>query len=462
MDTATFKEIESGEGKAASKLLRFTLDSIGKTEWPGGSPPADWTDFVNGYNAMAAKDETGEIKPMDPNIPPGRDIKCIVSVSMLTEGWDANTVTHIAGLRPFGSQLLCEQVIGRALRRQCYDVNEETGLLSEETATVFGVPFELVPFKTNVVKPNEAPREMNRIFTVQEKEDYRITAPNVRGFVPMGDFDVDVDWGSVPKQSFSDVRETTEIAPLPSGSGGAGDVMSLDEVRRNYRRQQVAFILAKNVCDRFMALEKNSDGHITIEALFPKVLPHAIRYLDGKIILKETEDVRDIVIYASRNGQGGPCADRRHAPGRGRGEGDGEDPREAGHDDQHGRCRLSVTAANAGCEAVPSERHAHRLQSRGGCGHGAGHAPRREALGEERREGSRPAYPLLEHQGEQVRIHARLRGGHRQGHQRDRGDEGDRGQPRPLQAEGRRALGQGGDQHEVAWPMGIHHGEERG
>lgn len=303
VDTAAFKEIESGEGKATSKLLRFTLDSIGKTEWPGGSPPADWVDFVNVHNATAAKDETGDIKPMDPSIPPGRDIKCIVSVSMLTEGWDANTVTHIAGLRPFGSQLLCEQVIGRALRRQSYDVDEKTGLFSEETATVFGVPFELVPFKTNVVKPKETPRDMNRIFSVQEKEDYRITAPNVMGFVPIGDFDVDVDWGSVPKQSFSDVREKTETTPLPSGYGGEGDVMSLEEVRRNYRRQQVAFILAKNVCDRFMALEKNSDGHITVEALFPKVLPHAIRYLDEKIILDETEDVRDIVIYASEMGK---------------------------------------------------------------------------------------------------------------------------------------------------------------
>ena len=78
--------------------------------------------------------------------PPGRDVKCIISVSMLTEGWDCNTVTHIIGLRPFMSQLLCEQVVGRGLRRTNYDVNEN-GLFAEEVAKVFGVPFEVVPFK---------------------------------------------------------------------------------------------------------------------------------------------------------------------------------------------------------------------------------------------------------------------------------------------------------------------------
>ena len=58
----------------------------------------------------------------------GGEIRCVVSVSMLTEGWDANTVTHILGLRAFGTKLICEQVIGRALRRLSYDPDPETGL----------------------------------------------------------------------------------------------------------------------------------------------------------------------------------------------------------------------------------------------------------------------------------------------------------------------------------------------
>src|SRR5215210_6847411 len=78
--------------------------------------------------------------------PPGRDVRCVVSVAMLTEGWDCNTVTHIIGLRPFMSQLLCEQVVGRGLRRVSYDVGED-GLMREEIAQILGVPFEVVPFK---------------------------------------------------------------------------------------------------------------------------------------------------------------------------------------------------------------------------------------------------------------------------------------------------------------------------
>ncbi len=70
----------------------------------------------------------------------GESIRCVVSVSMLTEGWDANTVTHVLG-RAFGTPPLCEQVIGRALRRQSYDLNEE-GLFNVEYADVLGIPFD--------------------------------------------------------------------------------------------------------------------------------------------------------------------------------------------------------------------------------------------------------------------------------------------------------------------------------
>ena len=71
----------------------------------------------------------------------GQSVRCVVSVSMLTEGWDANTVTHVLGVRAFGTQLLCEQVVGRALRRQSYEVNDE-GLCDVEYADVLGVPFD--------------------------------------------------------------------------------------------------------------------------------------------------------------------------------------------------------------------------------------------------------------------------------------------------------------------------------
>jgi type III restriction enzyme len=81
----------------------------------------------------------------------GEHIRCVVSVAMLTEGWDANTVTHILGVRPFRSQLLCEQVVGRGLRRRSYAVNSE-GLYEPEYAEVYGVPFAFIPRSAGIYR----------------------------------------------------------------------------------------------------------------------------------------------------------------------------------------------------------------------------------------------------------------------------------------------------------------------
>ena len=98
----------------------------------------------------------------------GADIRCVVSVSMLTEGWDANTVTHVLGVRAFGTQLLCEQVIGRALRRQSYETNEE-GLFPVEYADVLGIPFDFTA--KPVVAPPQAPRETIQVKAVRPERD---------------------------------------------------------------------------------------------------------------------------------------------------------------------------------------------------------------------------------------------------------------------------------------------------
>ena len=90
----------------------------------------------------------------------GEQIRCVVSVSMLNEGWDANNVTQILGLRAFNSQLLCEQVVGRGLRRMNYTPDPETGLLTEEYVDVYGIPFSIIPFKgrpTSARVPDDKP-----------------------------------------------------------------------------------------------------------------------------------------------------------------------------------------------------------------------------------------------------------------------------------------------------------------
>lgn len=110
----------------------------------------------------------------------GESIRCVVSVSMLTEGWDANTVTHILGIRAFGTQLLCEQVIGRALRRQSYELNDDN-LFDAEYADILGIPFDFTA-KPTIVKP-KIPRETIQVKSMRpERDDLEMLFPRVAGY----------------------------------------------------------------------------------------------------------------------------------------------------------------------------------------------------------------------------------------------------------------------------------------
>ena len=110
----------------------------------------------------------------------GASIRCVVSVSMLTEGWDANTVTHVLGIRAFGTQLLCEQVIGRALRRQSYELNEEN-LFNAEYADIFGIPFDFTA--KPVIAPPQPPRQTIQVKAVRpERDALEIRFPRVEGY----------------------------------------------------------------------------------------------------------------------------------------------------------------------------------------------------------------------------------------------------------------------------------------
>src|SRR5690606_29151425 len=114
---------------------------------------------------------------------PGEHVRCVVSVAMLTEGWDANNVTHILGLRAFRSQLLCEQVVGRGLRRMDYTPNPETGLLTEEYVDVYGIPFTVIPFKgrpVNKKEPEDKPK--NHVRAMPERAHLELRFPVVEGY----------------------------------------------------------------------------------------------------------------------------------------------------------------------------------------------------------------------------------------------------------------------------------------
>jgi type III restriction enzyme len=170
------EQLESGEalddnfrGLAADEIERFRREIIERT---GDRQAADnITDQELLREVMNTVGKAGRL---------GESIRCVVSVSMLTEGWDANTVTHVLGVRAFGTQLLCEQVIGRALRRQSYDLNEE-GLFNVEYADVLGIPFDFTA--KPVVAPPQKPRETIHVRAVRpERDACEIEFPRVQGY----------------------------------------------------------------------------------------------------------------------------------------------------------------------------------------------------------------------------------------------------------------------------------------
>ena len=110
----------------------------------------------------------------------GGETRCVVSFSMLTEGWDASTVTHVLGVRAFGTQLLCEQVLGRSPRRQSYDLNEDE-IFDVEYADVLGIPFDFTA--RPVVAPPQPPRETVQVKAISpDRDECEIRSPRVQGY----------------------------------------------------------------------------------------------------------------------------------------------------------------------------------------------------------------------------------------------------------------------------------------
>ena len=143
---------------------------------------------INGSNGVSKKSNAEELREKVDTVgqkgQPGEKIQNVISVGMLSEGWDAKTVTHIMGLRAFTSQLLCEQVVGRGLRRTSYDVNQDTGLFEPEYVNVFGVPFTFLPHEGEGVGPEGGippppPAPKTRVHVDDDKKEFEITWPNV-------------------------------------------------------------------------------------------------------------------------------------------------------------------------------------------------------------------------------------------------------------------------------------------
>ncbi|MDO8140698.1 MAG: hypothetical protein Q6358_04295 [Candidatus Brocadiales bacterium] len=234
--------------------------------------------------------------------PPGRDVRCIVSVGMLTEGWDCNTVTHIVGLRPFMSQLLCEQVVGRGLRRSNYEVGEGGELLSEEVAKVFGVPFEVIPFKQNKTGSNP-PVKRHHITAVPGKVQYEIKFPRVEGYQQAIRNRITVNWNSVAPLRLDPMNIPPEVdmkAGIPNNQGrysltGPGRIESVDlnPYRSGRRFQELVFEMARGLTRDYI---KQPDCTVPAYILFPQVAKIVEQYLKEKVQPISPANILDVFL----------------------------------------------------------------------------------------------------------------------------------------------------------------------
>ncbi len=281
VDSRVVHETDTEGAKSdESRWMRLTLDTVGKVDWPRGSQGR--AIYPEGFEELAKKLD----RPLHP---PGRDVRCIVSVGMLTEGWDCNTVTHIVGLRPFMSQLLCEQVVGRGLRRSNYEVGENEKL-SEEVAKVFGVPFEVIPFKSNKRGSNQPRAKRNHVTAVPGKAKYEIRFPRVEGYQQGIRNRVTADLNSVAQLRLDPMNIPPEVdmkAGLPNNQGryslmGPGRIENVDlnPYRSGRRFQELVFELARDLTRDYV-----SQPHCFVPAhiLFPQIAKIAERYLKEKV-----------------------------------------------------------------------------------------------------------------------------------------------------------------------------------
>jgi type III restriction enzyme len=294
VDSKVIHETDTGEAKGDEvRWMRFTLDTVGKIAWPIGRQGR--IIYPEGFEELAEKLR----RPLHP---PGRDVRCIVSVGMLTEGWDCNTVTHIVGLRPFMSQLLCEQVVGRGLRRVSYELGEGNKF-TEEVAKVFGVPFEVIPFKAN--KGGAPPPLVKRhhVHAIPSKAGCEIRFPRVEGYTQAIRNRVAVNWESVPPLTLEPGRIPPEVevkglhinnhGRLSLSGPGRVDDVTLGEFRAKRRLQELVFDIAQTLTRDYLAQGQCS---IPSHVLFPQLVTIIKLYLDEKVRVQRPADIKDLFL----------------------------------------------------------------------------------------------------------------------------------------------------------------------
>ena len=268
------EQLESGEAmsKEFKKIASLAIEEF-KSEYRKRFPGRD-TDKLTDENllreVMNTVGKPGKL---------GENVRCVVSVSMLTEGWDANTVTHIMGVRAFGTQLLCEQVVGRGLRRMSYVPNAD-GKFDPEYAEVYGVPFSFIPCSGSAADPRPGPTPTH-VRALDDRIACEITFPKLTGYrydLPRERLAVNFTSDSKMVLSTLDIPTKTENAPII----GETSIHTLDDLKK-HREQEVVFLLAKVTLEKYF----RDDADNTKPWLFPQLLNIVGRWLRECVVLKD-------------------------------------------------------------------------------------------------------------------------------------------------------------------------------
>jgi type III restriction enzyme len=271
IDTKLLAEAEAAiEGetkKEAAEQLRKIVDTIGKTEWEGEGDP------------------------------PGKNIRCVVSVGMLNEGWDAQNVTQILGLRAFTSQLLCEQVVGRGLRRLNYDDFSEP-----EYVDVYGVPFEVIPVKKKPLSRAETAKVSTLVRALPERKHLEITFPRIEGYVLDVRSRMRLNLDGVPFLQIGG-DEPTEVTVKPQVGyligrpdqlgPGPEVVHDRNPFHREKRLQATVYEIAAELTHR---LKERREDWGARHTLFPQVLHAVWQYLEERVVLKQDAPLEEVAL----------------------------------------------------------------------------------------------------------------------------------------------------------------------
>ncbi len=252
------EQLESGEGMSDDfrRIAAREIDEF-KAEYRDRYPERDVGKITDEELLREVMNTVGKSGKL------GEQIRCVVSVSMLTEGWDANTVTHILGIRAFGTQLLCEQVVGRALRRTSWVLDAE-GHFYPEYAEVYGVPFSFIPAQGGPTSP--PPKPVTRVRALEERSALEMRFPRLLGYrydLPPETLTYKFTADSQLMLSTLDVPTETHNAPIV----GESSSHTLDDLKKR-REQEAEFRVAQVVLETYF---RDDDGNLK-QWLFPQIL----------------------------------------------------------------------------------------------------------------------------------------------------------------------------------------------